>query len=160
MSQPTVVAFLQNQWFPARHLATIELAYRLHGPTPEDRADLNARYLFFRCLTGRRLRAAFGDELCDRIVWENASPRIATEASGAFPPDLGHIRSVIGHFRPAAILTFGVPATKGVWAAMGDGDQTPVFTGPHPAARGACVAESLRGVGAALLRLCPASSQP
>lgn len=102
-----VVAFLQNQWFPGRSVPSVERAYRLHGPTPEDRADLNARYLFFRCLTGRRIRAAFGEQLCERIVWENANPKIATEASGVFPPDLDHIRAVVAHFKPAVVIAFG-----------------------------------------------------
>ena len=162
----TIVAFLQCQWFPARHLATVERAYRLHGPTPEDRADLNARHLFFRCLTGSRLRAAFGEPLCDRITWENASPRIATEASGSFPPDHDHIRAVVRHFKPSVVLTFGRVADRGVHdATVGSvtWDRSAEFatvTGSHPAARHATVAAELGRMAAEVRRLLVTEDRP
>lgn len=62
-----IVAFLQNSWFPAKSIATVKRAYE-GRPTPEGRARLTRAYLFFRCLTGRRLKAAFGEELCDSII--------------------------------------------------------------------------------------------
>lgn len=133
-----IVAFLQCQWFPAESIPAIEAAYA-RRPTPEGRARLTARYLFYRCLTGRRLRAAFG-AWCDAIVWAESTTQIATEASGVFPPDPHHIHAIIGHFQPDVILTFGRVATDAVRKLCPDACK--LISGPHPAARHAgCVAE-------------------
>jgi hypothetical protein len=140
------VAFLQNAWFPADRLSAIRAAYLRHGHTPESRARLTARYLFYRCPTGKRLKAAFGD-LCDRIIWEEASPEVAGESSGVFPPDPKHMASVVQHFRPDVVLAFGKVAQSGVAAMRLAFSTSPVgdftiISGPHPVARHAgCIRE-------------------
>lgn len=136
-----IVAFLQNMWFPAASIPKIEAAFKRYAQTPEDRSDLIARYLFIRCLTGRRLQAAFG-KWCDEIMWEESTTQIASEASGSFPPDPHHIHAVIGHFQPDTILTFGRIATDAVRKLMPPGAR--LISGPHPAARHASVMEELK----------------
>lgn len=138
----TILAILQNQWFKPESVQAIERIYRQHGGTPEDRAELNARFLFYRSLTGKRLRAAFGSELCERIVWEEASAKIGIEPSAKFAADPAHILSLISHFKPVVVLAFGAVADRGVWQAMqaitAQPDRTiefQVIGGPHPAAR-------------------------
>lgn len=159
-----ILAFLQNQWFPASKHKIIKYAYSKHGDTPEDRADLNARYLFFGCLTGKRLRAAFGD-LCDDIIWENASPEIGSESCAKFPPDPQHIAKVILHFRPQVVLTFGSVASQGVLASLkmicpnSEPVRFKVIGCPHPAARHATALNELRTVAEEIGQLMAASRE-
>jgi hypothetical protein len=101
------------------------------------------------CLTGKRLRAAFGD-LCDPggIVWTEASPKIAGQSDGVFPPDLEHIHRTIAFFRPELVLAFGAVAKAGINGvedrlAKEEGITFEVFYGPHPAARHASVTREL-----------------
>jgi hypothetical protein len=151
-----IVAFLQNQWFPGLAAKRMEMLYAKHGATPDDRADMNARYLFFRCLTGQRLRDAFGEDLCDKIVWENANPKIGSKSSDRFPPDPEHIRKVLDHFKPKAVLALGAEAGKGVADTRrlfdGSGAWTDfvIVTGPHPAGRAPDVMDKLRACGSKL----------
>jgi hypothetical protein len=134
-----IVAFLQNQWFkdPARMRQI--LATQFKG----DRESFERTFLFFGCLTGRRLMIAFGEELCDRIVWSNASPLIAGQSDDVFPPDPSHMASVIRKHTPQIVLLFGAVAQAGM------ADVIPILrrdvhhvgfqiiAAPHPAARGA-----------------------
>ena len=151
---PVIVAFLQNQWWPPKSIKSIEYAYRKHGSTPEGRADLNARYLFFRCLTGRRLKLAFGDDLCNEIIWENASSQIASLSNQAFPPDVDHITKVILHFKPQIVITLGKQALNGL--AEAEKLILPAqrwkhhMIGPHPAARQPSVRFELKAIAVAV----------
>lgn len=105
-----ILAFLQNSWFRDPERAEQKYA----GASPTRRAVLNARYLFYKSRTGAVLRQLLGDELCNRIIWEEASPRKAVKSSGAFPADLDHIRCTIEHFKPDRIICFGAIAKVGV----------------------------------------------
>ncbi len=126
----TILAFLQNQWF--HNPAKVE---RLMQVYPDQRESMIHFALFRGCLTGRRLEAAFGEELCNQIIWENASPKIAGQSDGVFPADTAHMADAIGKHNPQIILSFGSVAAAGL-------DQIPNYTalriiirGPHPAAR-------------------------
>jgi hypothetical protein len=77
-----IVAFLQNMW-----VRNPESARRILKRAPQVRERLIAYSLFAGCLTGRRLKAALGEELCQSIVWEEASPVIADNAKDYHPPD-------------------------------------------------------------------------
>lgn len=138
-----IVAFLQNQWF--KNPVSARRVYEKHGSTPEGRARLTGSYLFMGCTTGNRLQRAFGNELCDQIIWENASPEIGGVASSKFKPDPEHIAQVIGHWKPQIVVALGRHATDGVTAAMRQLSNTSfkLLSGPHPAARHATVMQEL-----------------
>lgn len=138
-----ILAFLQNQWF--RDPAQAQAIYDRH---PDQHEQLNARYLFAGCLTGRRLQAAFGRGLCDQIIWENASPKIAGESAGVFPADPQHMAAAIARHQPDLILLFGRIARDGYVASLPF--RSSLFfdpiCGPHPAARGGTVMNELRSM--------------
>lgn len=126
---PIILGLLQNQW--VRHPDRVE-AILLRRDAAFRRRYLGA-LLFFGSLTGKRLRAAFGD-WCERIVWENASPVItAYPHAHAIPaPDLDHVRRVLADIEPNIVLAFGKNARQ----AMQDiGWRGVLIRGPHPAAR-------------------------
>lgn len=151
-----IVAFLQNQWFKSTSVERVTKLYEAVDITPEGRADLNARFLFLQCRTGENLKTAFGDKLIDKIVWENASPKFATESRGAFPPDLRHIKNVLDHFKPEIVITFGVPAHIGVEQAMMGRARfahIQVIRSPHPTARHPTAMKELREAAAKLRKL-------
>lgn len=140
-----VVAFLQNQWFPLRSHRVIEHAYARHGATPEGRADLNARYLFFGCQTGKQLKKALPDALIERIVWENCTTKIGSEASSKLAPDPAHIEAVLRHFRPRCVIAFGQVAVNAVMPVVNAiGLPAPMIPCCHPAARHATVVNDMR----------------
>jgi hypothetical protein len=112
MPEMKVMGILQNQWF--RDPRRMEAIYARHGDDLDHRAALNRVYLFFHCETGRRLRSAFGEEVCHRIIWENASPKMVGKSDGAFPADLNHIRTILEHHKPQAVIGFGRIAVGGI----------------------------------------------
>lgn len=125
------VAFLQNMW--VKNPERVRWMIAQNGE--RYRRRLIEMLLFAGCLTGRRLRAAFGDELLAGIVWEETTRQIAGDPKTIFPTDLEHICGVLAEEKPDVVLTFG----KIAYAAV-----APVWTGgliaaPHPAARQADV---------------------
>lgn len=133
-----IVAILQNQWF--KDPEGVKAMMEEH---PERRERYIEAFLFMGCLTGRRLRSAFGEELCDRIIWEEASPEIGGAANSRFPADARHIAGVILKHRPAVVIALGTIAANGVMAALDHASiqqqaerlELQIITGPHPAAR-------------------------
>ena len=133
-----IVAFLQNQWFkdPVRAAKLRSLCVN-----PE-RWDYYM--LFAGCVSGRRLRAAFG-HLCNEIVWANASPLICGQADACPPADPVHMASVMNQHHPDVVLLFGNIAQDGFTASRAYRDEIKcVITGPHPACRGRRVLELTR----------------
>jgi hypothetical protein len=130
----SVVAFLQNQWF--RDPDRVRALYARHAANLADRCVLNARFLFYRSRTGQNLTAAFGD-LCDQIVWAEASPQIGGQSSSVFPADVPHMRAVLEHFQPRIVLGFGVVAARPLRALREAGASWDLVVAPHPTARGA-----------------------
>lgn len=120
-----IVAFMQNQWFkdPAA-------AKRLYDKYPDHREEFIKRFLFMGCLSGRRLKIAFGS-LCDKIIWEECSPEIGGHASFNPKPDPDHIRRVLEKHKPDLVMTFGRGAHAGV-SPLWDGK---IAAFAHPAAR-------------------------
>lgn len=120
------VAFLQNMWVRDPDHARGSLA------TYGDRWWRRATYqfLFGGCLSGRRLKSAFGD-LCQTIIWEESTREIAGDPRTILAPQPAHIRAVIDTEQPAIVLAFGRIASGAVgpiWAG-------PLIRCPHPAAR-------------------------
>lgn len=126
----TVLAILQNMWFrdPGRVRLLLE-----RNPAARDRVIRYA--LFAGCLTGRRLKQVFGQDWCDEIHWEEASPQIGAHASSVFPADPFHIRAAIDRLAPSVVLAFGKVAEGGCRSALAN-LRPGLIIGPHPAARG------------------------
>lgn len=130
-----VLAFLQNQWF--KEPDRIREIYARH---PDKRNHFIAQFLFMGCLSGRRLKTALGQELCDRIIWEEASPEIGGKSGARFQADHDHIKRAIIKHDPDVILVFGEVARPTVETIAAElkreyGFLIPILVGPHPAAR-------------------------
>lgn len=108
---------------------------------PDGRNDLIKRLLFAGCLTGKRLLETFGSDLCNRIIWEEASHEIAGHSSGVFKADIEHIRSAIAAHSPEVIICFGKIAGDAVRSLE---LSIPIFYAPHPAARDNITLTALR----------------
>lgn len=131
-----IVAFLQNIWVNNPDRARECIARR----GEEYRRRLIAYALFSGCLTGKRLKAAFGEDLCKQILWEEASREIAGNARKVCKPDHAHIAAVLERERPDIVLAFGQmagAAVAGLWHG-------PLIYAPHPAARQAYITHELR----------------
>lgn len=129
------VAFMQNMWVrdPARVRAIIDR----HGE--EARRKLIYQFLFAGCISGRRLKAAFGN-LIDTIAWDEASPEIADNPKTICAPCPEHIRRVLNAYNPKVVVTFGRVASEAVskiWLG-------PLIQTTHPAARQADVPSRLK----------------
>src|SRR3954470_24274441 len=132
----TILAFLQNMWFkdPERARGVFER-------NPDRRNQLIATYLFMGCTTGKRLLAAFGEKLCDEIIWEECSLEIGGRSGSLFPADVAHMRAAIETHKPDVILGFGAVARDAL-AFIAPGNRT--IIAPHPAARGNQTLEALK----------------
>lgn len=137
-----IVAFLQNQWFNNPERVRQILANPRYGKNAHEWREYHvAAFLFMGCLTGKRLRAALGEEWTGRIVWEEVSREIGGKSSSVFPADLEHMRDVISRHQPTTVIAFGKVAS--------DAMRTIEFNGillhaPHPAARFPEVMDRLR----------------
>ncbi len=155
MTEPIAVAFLQNMWFknPAR-MRKIYAGYLEREETGLGRQRFIRDFLFFGCVTGRRLDAAFepvfGDDWRWRIWWEEASDQWGGHAASNFGFNSKHIATVLIERKPAVVLLFGKVAVAGFESAVRNemlGEfRTTLLIGPHPAARTANVPELLRGM--------------
>jgi hypothetical protein len=122
-----IVAFMQNLWVrdPERVLYLIAR----HGENYRRR--LIAYALFAGCASGRRLKATFGDELCRRITWEEASREITGNPEACPPADPVHIANALKHYKPDIVICFGHiagDAVEPLWRGK-------LIGAPHPAAR-------------------------
>lgn len=139
-----IVAFLQNAW--VRDPARLEKMFAQQDE--QFRRRMLASLLFMGCVTGRRLKSAFGEELCDAIVWEETTRVIAGDPKTILPAQPEHIRAVLNELKPAAVLALGAIAAKSVFAVMSDCQHKAILiTAPHPAARQADVMQRLRDAG-------------
>lgn len=136
------LAFLQCQWF--RNPDRVRAIYARHAGDYARRAALNARFLFYKSLTGNRIFNSFG-ALRELIVWEEVSTEIGENSSDCFPSDINHMCKVIDFHRPSIVLTFGKIASEAIRRIDFDGTDHhfKVIKGPHPAARHASVVEDL-----------------
>ena len=131
-----ILAFLQNQWFKNPEAIAI-----LFNRYPNKRNEFIKRLLFAGCLTGRRLHEVFGD-LCNKIIWDEASPLLADHSSGVFKADIAHIAASIKQHRPDLIICFGKIAGDAVKSLS---LQIKIIYAPHPATRGNTI-EALKKV--------------
>lgn len=143
-----VVAIMQNQWFKNPASAERTLANCVAQRGPAGREWFIARMLFMGCRTGQILQACLGEEWCERIVWEEASPKIGGHAASKFPADRAHIEEVIRRHSPRVLLAFGKVAADPVVRLCGLGCTYILL--PHPCARGVDTREPIRGARQAL----------
>lgn len=138
-----ILAFMQNMWL--KNPSTFWERYnRLVISEGREKADswrlcFIETALFFRCITGKRLQATFGEDLIEQIVWEESTRSIGSTAKKSFPADLTHMRQAIAHHQPKIIVTFGKVAGDALGAVWHGASERCV----HPAARGAHVIEEL-----------------
>lgn len=121
-----VLAFMQNMW-----VRDPDRTRRIFQRTPQARRRIIYYALFAGCVSGQRLKAAFGPDLCKRIMWEEASPVVTGRANEAPSADPDHIRACLETDRPDIVIAFGNLAINGVrplWNGR-------LVTAPHPAAR-------------------------
>jgi hypothetical protein len=134
-----IIAFLQNQYFKDP-----EGVKAMFKENPERRERYISAFLFMGCLTGKRLQAVFGEDLCDAIIWEEASPEVGGHSGSPFAADRQHMMNVIQKHKPTVILSFGKIASKGVESLPPIiNKEVAVIYGPHPAARNGAI-EGLR----------------
>lgn len=130
-----ILCFLQNLWVrePERWKDWLD--------KNEDRRAMIIRHLLldYGCLTGRRLKACFGEDLLEQMVIEEASREIAGNSKMICPPNPEHIKACLKKYKPKVVVTFGQVARDAVtpiwkqlsFAAAGD----LLIYCPHPAAR-------------------------
>jgi hypothetical protein len=125
-----IVSFLQNQWFREP-----ERVKQLYEKYPEQRERMIASFLFMGCLTGQRLQRVFGEDLCRKITWEEASRNIGGRSSSQFPADINHIKTVLEKHKPIVVLAFGKIVSVPLAQLKEQGAPWHLITAPHPAAR-------------------------
>ena len=130
-----ILAFLQNAWFkPGTDPRHIQLYH--------DNEDFHRRVLVMSA-TGRALRKAFGLQLYQEIVWDNASREHGEQRDAVFQPDIHHMARRVAEVKPDVVLLFGRQAETG-WDDMAKKTNlysfpdynVKVFRAPHPTARG------------------------
>jgi hypothetical protein len=134
-NQPTfvnmkIVAFLQNTW--VRDPDRVRYMIATHGPDYRRRLIMYA--LFAGCVTGRNLRKQLGQDLCDSIVWEEASTTITGRASDKVLADLSHISATLDLHHPDLVIAFGKVAREALRELI---PTLHLIESPHPAARSA-----------------------
>lgn len=110
-----VLAVLQNAW--------------AHEARPSWRYDSWVRALK-RSRSGVRLRRLFGDAF-EGIVFGNTTPLVGAGPDSVLPPDVGHVRALIGRTKPSVVVALGLQA-EGV---LKEEWQGPLLCLPHPASR-------------------------
>ncbi len=141
----TILCFLQNLWLknPERWKEYID---RNEARRPEIIAHL---LLAYGCLTGRRIKACFGD-LLPHMIFEEASREIAGDPRTVCPPDLEHIRACLEKYKPKVVLTFGKVAAAAVAPLC---KNIYIVACPHPAARQKDAVAKLQAAAVQIRRL-------
>lgn len=131
-----ILGVMQNQYFndPDKIRRTLASFGDDVARREKYRRRLIAFALFRGCKSGRVLERVFGEELCGRIVWEEASREIGGHASSVFPADVAHLTATIADVQPGVIVGFGQVACQGIERALGS-KRVPFVRTIHPAAR-------------------------
>lgn len=145
------LAFLQNMWVkdPERVKAMVQR----NGE--EFRRQFMEFALFRGCLTGRRIKAAFGG-LCDDIIWEETTREIAGDPKTIFPADIDHMIDSIRTHQPEIVVTFGLIAWNAVCAVQEKSQclaRAHFVRAMHPTARHPNIIQNLNEAAAQLRRL-------
>lgn len=122
----TIVAFLQNPWFPEGTDKELIHAYKTKQEVH--------REIFKTTMTGWRLHQAFGDKMFDRIHWDNVCPEATDHPRKRSPVEIKHVEGIISVLRPHLILTFGEVAKQAITESIA-AIKTKVMHCHHPNAR-------------------------
>lgn len=143
-----ILTFLQNQWFRDPDKIRRMLAAELdHERQQKLRRKLTKWALFAGCKTGRVLSRCLGEDLCERIIWEESSKDIGGHSSASFPADLAHIAECYEEFKPDVVVGFGRIAADALIALREEYQIPPsviFLSAPHPAARHVGVEDEIR----------------
>ncbi len=134
-----ILAFLQNQWFRDPDKIRKMIAEAGDAQRQKElRRRLTKWALFAGCKTGRVLNRCLGEDLCERMIWEESSKDIGGHSSASFPADLAHIAECYEEFQPEIVVGFGRTAGDAL-VALREEYQIPTkvvfLSAPHPAAR-------------------------
>lgn len=105
----TILCFLQNMWVREPEKVRLWLE---KNPHLWERAV--AGFLFAGCLTGRRIKTCFGEDLIRQMTFEECTKEIAGDSRTICPPDPGHIKACLDQYRPNIVVTFGKVAEEAV----------------------------------------------
>lgn len=143
-----VLCLLQNQWFkdPERAKKLLKTHQKHEGGYWEGRYRFIRDMLFMGCLTGKRIEAAFGKELCDYggMIFEEASPEIHGDPRHSPEPDKDHVMHALQYYQPGVLVVLGKTAEQAALPMFYDPPpsaypyfyKTKIIIAPHPAARG------------------------
>src|SRR5687768_9061735 len=127
----------------------VRMAELRGGAFKGDREKFIRTWLFSSCQTGTRLRRAFGEDLCDEIVWEETSRKMGGYSASAYPAEPEHMLAVIKRHNPDLVITFGKVAQRGLAEAYGMiAIPFNLIEAPHPAARHKTVFQELDAAAA------------
>lgn len=126
MNHPTILAFMQNPWFPVG-------TARTHIDRYLTDQEFHRRVLA-GSMSGGRLKDAFGPDMFNRIWWDNVAPEAATFAAGQMEIDFDHVERVIERVKPDLILTFGNLAERAIVSSIQAADML-YMPCHHPNAR-------------------------
>lgn len=121
----SIVAFLQNPWFPPGTDKELIYAYKTKQEVH--------RKLLKETMTGYRLHQAFGS-LYDEIHWDNVAPEAVDHPKKTSPVDMQHVEGIISVLRPNLILTFGEVARQAIESSIA-AIKTKTMACHHPNAR-------------------------
>ncbi|RJP48773.1 MAG: hypothetical protein C4586_08660 [Anaerolineaceae bacterium] len=146
-----ILAFLQNMWVrePEKVRAWLD-----KNPHLWNRAVTG--FLFSGCLTGRRIKACFGD-LVEKMTFEECTREIAGDSRTICPPNTAHIEACIEKYKPTVVVTFGriaAEAVRPIWHAWSTLTPEYFIALPHPAARQVDTISKLKSAANKIRRLC------
>lgn len=118
-----ILAFLQNMYCD-----NPELVKRI---VTEDNWNRLVKKFLFQSFTGKRIIKAFGEELANRIIYDESTDEIADNPYSACKPNIVHIRWALHKHKPDIVITFGGIAYKSV-SSVYKGE---LIRLPHPASR-------------------------
>ncbi len=149
----TILCFLQNMWVrePKKVRAWLD-------KNPDLWNGAVAGFLFAGCVTGRRIRTCFGDELIRKMTFEECTKEIAGDSRTVCESDPEHIRAALENHQPKIVVTFGKIAADALdnvcyETKTGRPGVIPIIHCPHPAARQADTVEKLKNAAADIKRL-------
>ncbi len=152
-----IVAFLQNMWVRSdRTKAQVER----WDPVSDQRERMIAYALFAGCLTGRRLKQALGTDLCQQIIWQEASPQVTTDPKLYCPPDDQHIKNVLQKHQPTHVVCFTETGYSAIWRMCELRRNIICIRSCHPAARGPLTMAKVEGVRYLLTGTSPLPGMP